>query len=385
MSLGLLAAFTISMFAFGGALVLLRQLQDSRFWFLVATTAFVAAGIIVHHATQLLTLPGAAPISASDFREEFPGLIMSVMALMAVFYMERLIQERKGLERERAELERELSQAQKVESLGTLAGGIAHEINSPVQFVRDNTWFLQTAFSDLSLVLQKHKELLEAATAGGVLADAVAEANAAAEAADMNYLVEEIPVAIEQSLEGLEQIAEIVRGIKEFSYPNAKEKKPIDINRAIANTITVSRNQWKYAAELETNFDAALPLVPCLVGEFSQVILNLIVNAAHAIEDTGNESEGRITITTRKLEDWAEIEIGDTGTGIPKENCDKVFEPFFTTKEPGRGTGQGLAISHSIITKRLGGTLRFNSEVGKGTVFIIRLPLAGSDQTDAAA
>lgn len=297
----------------------------------------------------------------------------------------RDITERKNAEAEREELERELSQAQRLESLGTLAGGIAHEINTPVQYIGDNTRFLKIAFSDLSLVLQKHMTLLEAASDSGVLTDAVADASAAVEDKDPSNLLEEIPGAIKHSLEGLEQIAEIVKAIKEFSYPNTKEKNPTDINQAIMTTITVSRNQWKYAAELETDLCATLPLVPCLPGELNQVFLNLIVNAAHAIEDSGNESKGQIAISTRRNGNWAEIRIGDTGSGIPEENRDKIFEPFFTTKEPGRGTGQGLAISHTIITKKHGGTLTFNSEVGKGTAFIIRPPLVGHDQSEVAA
>lgn len=298
---------------------------------------------------------------------------------------------RKNAEAGRAELERalsrerELSQAQKLEALGTLAGGIAHEINTPVQFVSDNTRFLKSAFVDLSAVLEKHRNLLQAATADNVLDDAVAEASAAVEAADMVSLAEDIPAAIHQSLEGLEQIAEIVKAIKEFSFPNTDEKNPADLNRAITTTITVCRNQWKYAAELETDLDTTLPLVPCLLGEFNQVVLNLIVNAAHAIEDSGNESKGRITVSTRRIEGWAEICIGDTGAGIPKEIHDKIFEPFFTTKEPGRGTGQGLAISRTIITKKHGGTFTFRSKVGEGTEFIIRLPLVDPDLSEVAA
>ncbi len=297
----------------------------------------------------------------------------------------RDITERKNAEAKRAELERELSQAQKLESLGTLAGGIAHEINTPIQFVGDNTRFLKTAFTDISVVLEKHQNLLAAATTNNVLAEAVAEATAAAEATDMSFLVEDIPTAIDQSLEGLDQIAEIVKAIKEFSYPNTKEKKSADINRAITTTITVCRNQWKYAAELETDLDATLPLVPCLLGEFNQVVLNLIVNAAHAIEESGKESKGHITISTRRIEGWAEVCIKDTGAGIPKEIQDKIFEPFFTTKEPGKGTGQGLAIARTIITKKHGGTFALQSEVGEGTVFVIRLPLVDPDQSEEAA
>ena len=290
---------------------------------------------------------------------------------------------RKQAVQERAELERDLLQAQKMESLGTLSGGIAHEINTPVQYVGDNVRFMQDAFSDLGSVLQKYKDLVEAANAGGILKESVAEVEDAVEAADLGYLLEEIPTSIEQSLEGVGRISEIVQAIKEFSHPDAKEKTVIDINHAIGTTITVTRNQWKYVAELETDFDAELPQVPCLPGEFNQVILNLIVNAAHAIEDTGGK--GRIVVATRRTGDWAEIRVSDTGVGVPQEIQEKVFDPFFTTKEPGKGSGQGLAISHSIIVKKHGGTISLDSVVGEGTTFIVRLPLSSSGQAEEAA
>ena len=318
------------------------------------------------------------PLEASFNRMDLPGQTMIVGIC-------RDITERKNADEKRAELVRELAQALKLESLGTLAGGIAHEINTPVQYVGDNIRFLQTSFADLGTVLEKYKTLLGTATAEEVLPDAVAKVEAAVEAADLDYLAEEIPPALTQSLEGIEQISEIVRAIKEFSRPDMKEKCAIDIHRAITSTITVTRNQWKYVAEMETDFDTSLPLVPCLPGEINQVILNLIVNASHAIEEVGSESPGRITISTRRVDDWAEIRIADTGTGISAEIRDKIFDPFFTTKEVGKGTGQGLAISHNIITKKHGGRISVDSEAGEGTMFIIRLPLSDNARSDEAA
>ena len=286
---------------------------------------------------------------------------------------------------QKAQQERELLQAHKLESLGTLAGGIAHEINTPVQYVGDNIRFLQEAFSDLGTALEKYKMLLGAATAERVPSDAVAQVKAAVEAVDLDYLAQEIPPALAQSLEGVEQISEIVGAIKEFSHPDMKEKCAIDIHRAITTTITVARNQWKYVAEMETDFDTSLPLIPCLPGEFNQVILNLIINASHAIGEAAGESTGRITISTRRIEDWAEIRVSDTGIGIPAKIREKIFDPFFTTKEVGKGTGQGLAISHNIITKKHGGTISVDSETGKGTVFVIRIPLSDKVQSGEAA
>jgi signal transduction histidine kinase len=201
----------------------------------------------------------------------------------------------------------------------------------------------------------------------------------------LDFLVTEIPSSLNQSIDGIGRISEIVQAIKEFSHPDAKEKTALDINRALTTTTTVSRNQWKDVAELETHFDMSLPQVQCLPGELNQVFLNMIINAVHAIEGAGRNQQGRIIISTAKQDDWVEIRIGDTGVGIPEKNLAKIFDPFFTTKEPGKGTGQGLAISHRIITKKHGGTISVESEVGKGTTFVIRLPIVSSKETEAAA
>lgn len=294
------------------------------------------------------------------------------------------VTERKRVESERAELERELRQAHKLESLGILAGGIAHEINTPVQYVGDNVRFLRDAVADLETVLKACTGLSKAMEQGGEEI-AARDLKAAITGADLPYIAAEMPKSIEESLEGIERISEIVRAIKDFSHPAAKEKTPTDINQIIATTITVARNQWKYVADLETDFDPELPCVPCLAGELNQVILNLIVNAAHAIEETGRGDKGRIVISTRKAGNWVDIRVRDTGCGIAPENRDKVFDPFFTTKEPRKGTGQGLAISHTIVTKKHGGTISFETEAGSGTTFVVRLPLSVSEQPQAAA
>ncbi|MBI3300896.1 MAG: HAMP domain-containing histidine kinase [Deltaproteobacteria bacterium] len=176
-------------------------------------------------------------------------------------------------------------------------------------------------------------------------------------------------------------MTKIVRAMKEFSHPGSEEKVETDLNRAIETTITVARNEWKYVAELATDLDSSLPPVPCLPGEFNQVILNLIINAAHAIAvvvSEGSTSKGTITVSTRHDGDWAEIRVSDTGTGIPEAIRAKIFAPFFTTKEVGKGTGQGLAIAHSVIVDKHKGTIGFETEVGRGTTFIIRLPLASA-------
>lgn len=279
---------------------------------------------------------------------------------------------------ERKTLEAQLVQAQKLESIGQLAAGIAHEINTPTQYVGDNTRFLQDAFADLGKLQARYERLLAAARDAGFEGGLTADIDAAKEDVGVAYLLEEIPKAIQQSLEGVERVARIVRAMKEFSHPGSEEKTPIDLNKTIESTITVARNEWKYVAEMVTDFDANLPLVCCLPGEFNQVILNIIINAAHAIADVvgdGAEKKGRITVSTRRDGDWAEIRIGDTGTGIPEVARDRVFDPFFTTKKVGKGTGQGLTIAHNVIVGKHAGTIAFETEIGKGTTFIIRLPV----------
>ena len=282
---------------------------------------------------------------------------------------------------ERKVLEAQLVQAQKLESIGQLAAGIAHEINTPTQYVGDNTRFLQDAFGDLLALQAKQNQLLEAAKAGAVAGHLVSEVETAAQEVDVAYLVDEIPKAIEQSLGGVERVTKIVQAMKEFSHPGTEEKTPTDLNRAIENTITVARNEWKYVADIVTDFDWGLPAVPCLPGEFNQVILNILVNATQTITDVvgdGTKGKGTITVRTRREGDWAEITIGDTGTGIPEEVQSRLFDPFFTTKGVGKGTGQGLAIARSVIVDKHGGTITFRTETGKGTTFIVRVPLDGS-------
>ena len=274
-------------------------------------------------------------------------------------------------------LEDELVQAQKLESIGHLAAGIAHEINTPTQFVGDNVRFLSDSFTDIHRLIEQYQRLLAAAKTGVCPEALIETCEAANRGADLEYLLAEIPKAIEQTVEGVGRVATIVRAMKEFSHPGSKEKASVNLNRAIESTVTVARNEWKYVADLQTNLDPSLPLVPCLVGEFNQVVLNMIVNATHAIADAvkGTGGKGTITICTSWVGDFVEVRISDTGLGIPESVRHKIFDPFFTTKEVGRGTGQGLAIARSVVVDKHGGTIDVESEVGKGTTFLIRLPL----------
>ncbi len=277
-------------------------------------------------------------------------------------------------------LQSQLVQAQKLESIGQLAAGIAHEINTPTQFIGDNIHFLQDAFTSLANLLDKYEGLAAALRAGTPVEATLTAVEAAVRAADIGYLRGEIVQAVSQSLEGVSRVSRIVGAMKDFSHPDADRKQAADLNKAIESTLIVARNEWKYVADVETDYDLDLPLVSCRVGDINQVVLNLLTNAAHAIAEVigDNGDKGRIRVSTRFLDDRAEIRISDTGAGIPKEIRSKVFDHFFTTKPVGQGTGQGLAIAHRVVVKNHGGTIAFDSEVGRGTTFVIRLPIGES-------
>jgi PAS domain S-box-containing protein len=273
---------------------------------------------------------------------------------------------------ERQSLELELRHAQKLESVGRLAAGIAHEINTPIQFVGDNTRFLESAFADLNRLHDAYRELIPAASSAADRVEAVAKADAVAHDIDIDFLLEEVPMAIRQSLEGISRVATIVRAMKAFGHPGSEEMTRADLNEAINNTLIVANNEIKFVADVETDL-ADIPLVRCHLGDVNQVILNLVVNAAHAIASAG--PRGMIRINTRTVDGYVIIEVADTGTGVPPDIADKLFDPFFTTKEVGTGTGQGLALVRSLVVDRHGGTIDFTTEWGVGTVFTVRLPL----------
>jgi len=286
-------------------------------------------------------------------------------------------------------LEGQLRQAQKLEAIGQLAAGIAHQINTPTQYVGDNAAFIKESWTGLDELLRTVKSVVEQSKGDATLpADTVAQLQRVVGKADLDYLLDEVPRSLNQTMDGVRRVAKIVQAMKEFSHPGGDEKAPIDINHAIETTLTVARNEWKYVAEVKTEFDRGLPLVRCLAGEFNQVILNLVTNAAHAITDKSGNSGlalGKITIRTRRQDEWAEVQIEDTGCGVPESNRSRVFELFFTTKEVGRGTGQGLALAHNIIVKKHGGQIWFQSEEGRGTTFFVRLPLGRVEKGEEMA
>jgi signal transduction histidine kinase len=279
----------------------------------------------------------------------------------------------------RLQVETDLRQAHKLESVGRLAAGVAHEINTPVQFVSDSVHFLRDATTDLMTTIGHLREV-EASVLNGTPSLEAAEAAAyAAETADLPYLVEHMPKAIDRALDGLERVATIVRSMKEFAHPDAIEMAPVDLNRAIESTLVISRNEYKYVADVETDF-AVLPPVRCHAGDINQAVLNIVVNAAHAIADVvaGTPARGRITVRTALEGETVVVTITDTGGGIPEGIRDRVFDPFFTTKEVGRGTGQGLAIARAIVVDRHRGELTLEPAVGRGTTCYLRLPLHGA-------
>jgi len=272
----------------------------------------------------------------------------------------------------------ELSLAQKLESVGRLASGIAHEINTPVQFVSDAVHFVQGAFNDTFPLLERYHSLREAAATQSVTPELIAAVDAAEEAAEVGFIKEQIPKALESAIDGLGRVATLVRSMKEFAHPDQTTKALADINRALSTTLTIARNEYKYVAEIEPAY-GEIPQILCHIGELNQVFLNVIVNAAHAIAEAvaGSERRGLIKIATRQEGAEVVIAISDTGNGIPEAIRSKIFDPFFTTKEVGKGTGQGLAIARSVVVDKHGGSISVESEVGRGTTFLIRLPIAG--------
>jgi signal transduction histidine kinase len=278
--------------------------------------------------------------------------------------------------------ERDTRQAQKLESVGRLAAGIAHEINTPVQFVSDSMHFVDEAFRELAALIGRYRLLREALASDPKWQQQALALGQAENAADLVYLLENGPLAIERSLEGLGRVTAIVRSMKEFAYPDQGRQAPADVNKAIENTLIIARNEYKYVAEVKVEL-GKLPPVLCNLGELNQVILNLLINAAHAIDDIvrGTGDKGVITVRTWQDGDDAVIAISDTGGGISEKIRERIFDPFFTTKEVGRGTGQGLAIARAVIVGKHGGALTFETELGRGTTFFVRLPVPPAPST----
>lgn len=309
------------------------------------------------------TFPMEITVSPANFTGE-----------MSYLYIFRDITRRKLAEESQQKLEGELREALKLEAIGHLAGGIAHEINTPSQYIRDNLKFLNDGYGALSRILGLALQTLWQ-NRSRLPDDTFNKFARKMRDADLEFLLDEIPHATQQSLDGINQVARIVLSMKEFSHPGGAEKTATDINRVLSNVVVISRNEWKHYAQLVEKYEPELPHIPCHINEINQVFLNLIVNAAQAIDAAGRSpEEGEIQIKTTFLDDSILISISDNGTGIAKENRSKIFNPFFTTKEVGKGTGQGLAITHDIVQIKHGGRIWFETEMGKGTTFHVLLP-----------
>ena len=300
---------------------------------------------------------------------------------------QELVERNRLLARQLAEkqrLEIELARAQKLESVGQLAAGIAHEINTPVQFVGDSLYFLKDAAETLRPYTERMSALRDRSQRGELRASDWDALDALKAELDIDYLLENMPKAADCALEGVNRVGSIVRAMKSFAHPDQPDQTNVLLDEAIRNTLIVARNEIKYVADVQTDL-GEVPPVRCFAGDVNQLLINILVNASHSIEDVvrGTGERGRITVTLERDGEEAVIAIADTGTGIPEAIRERIFDPYFTTKELGRGMGQGLAIAHNIVVKRHGGSLRFDTKEGVGTTFFIRLPIDGLEHRDS--
>lgn len=284
---------------------------------------------------------------------------------------------------EQKRIEGELGHSRKLEAVGQLASGIAHEINTPTQYVGDGVHFLKDAFEGYRRLLDHYERAVGALEPTKRLEELSDETRAIAEDIDLAYLDANVPDCFDRCIDGVLRIATIVRAMKEFAHPDQQERSAADLNQALQSTLTIARNEYKYVADVSTDF-GVLPPVICYVSALNQVFLNLVVNAAHAIGDVVGRSgsKGQICVRTMLEGSMVRIDIEDTGAGIPEAIRHRIFDPFFTTKEVGKGSGQGLAIAHSIVVVKHHGMLTFESELGRGTTFTIRLPIDGDGASE---
>ena len=279
---------------------------------------------------------------------------------------------------QRSMMEMDLAETRKLESVVQLASGIARQINTPIQYMGDNIRFLAQAFESLEMLHQRFDRFLGLAKEGAVTEEQVQKEEKAVEEADWEYLVEEIPIALAQTHEGLKEVSKIVDSMQKFSNPFSSGKMPVNINAAVESIITITRHEWKDVAEMVTELDPSLPLVSCLGGEVNQALVHLVMNAIQALAEArrgDSRNKGVIKIKTRQDGDHVEISVQDTGPGIPDEIGSRVFDPFFTTKDHAKHVGQGLTAARTVMVDKHGGSLNFVSEVGESTTFVMRLPL----------
>jgi signal transduction histidine kinase len=270
-------------------------------------------------------------------------------------------------------LQAQLIQAQKLEAIGQLASGVAHEINTPMQYIGDNLSALTSNFDDLIAFQSQLHEIADDTFRPKL--------NALIDDHDLEFIMTDSPKALKEALEGVARVSEIVEAMNTFSHvETSRLKQTVNLNETLNSALTLSRRSYKYIAEIKTDFDATIGEIDCYPGELSQVILNLIINAVHAIEAKPSGT-GMIHVGTRKLNsNEVEIIIADNGIGIPEEIQEKVFNLFFTTKPVGKGTGQGLSLAHNIVVEKHKGKLFFESRLNKGTSFHIHLPIQVEEQ-----
>jgi two-component system NtrC family sensor kinase len=271
---------------------------------------------------------------------------------------------------DRKDAEERMASSDRLESIGKLAAGVAHEINTPIQYLNDSVSFIRDGVGELLAYIDELHKATE-----------VRPGNSE----DVEYMREELPPALTRVAEGLSRISEIVRSMRDFSHADQCEMSEVDLNRAISSTLVVARSEYRDVADVQTDL-GEIPRVTCHGGQINQVVLNLVVNAAHAIADVvkGTSGRGKIVVRTRLEGDRVVITIADSGGGIPEAIRARIFDPFFTTKEVGRGTGQGLSVSRNVVIKGHGGELDFTTDLGKGTTFSVRLPIAGMSATSSS-
>ncbi|WP_347176245.1 ATP-binding protein [Undibacterium sp. TS12] len=262
------------------------------------------------------------------------------------------------------EAHEQLLQSEKMASVGQLAAGIAHEINNPIGFINSNIGSLQKYVGNLFDVISGYEDAIQKQGSN----DIVSKMHQIKEQADLDFLKEDIQALVSESMDGLKRVKDIVQSLKDFSHVGETEWQEADIHQGIDSTLNIVKNEIKYKANVIKEY-GQVPLVKCVISQINQVIMNLLVNASHAIKENGV-----IKITTGCEKDMAWIKVLDTGSGIPAENLSRIFEPFFTTKPVGSGTGLGLSLSYGII-KNHGGRIDVHSVLGKGTCFTVWLPL----------
>ncbi|HEY6557892.1 MAG TPA: PAS domain-containing protein [Polyangiaceae bacterium] len=360
---------------YGMSATQLHGIIDAPFTATDHTQQYVKDDLYVFSTGRRLEIP-EEPLTCHD------GKVLTVHTVkVPIFDSNGQVIKTLGVSRDitdRKRMELELRHAQKLESVGRLAAGIAHEINTPIQFIGDDMHFIRKAFEDVLALCDTYQLFVQRAAGGAVSAADVAEIRDAEARAGLAFVSKNVRPALDAVQEGMTRVTTLVRALKEFGNPDQGERCEADINLELANTLSVSNNELRCVADVELDL-GTLPGVLCCPGDLRQVFLNLLLNAAHSIADvcarTGQR--GRIKVTTRALEDKVVVSISDTGTGIPEDLRSKIFDPFFTTKEVGKGIGQGLTMARMIVVAKHQGSLTFDTAMGVGTTFHVALPHAG--------